>query len=537
MAIMHCRAQMICRSKGRSAVAAAAYRAGEELTDERQGMCHNYSRRKDVVHKNIMAPENTPAWAKDRQRLWNEVEHAEKRSDSQVAREFTLAMPIELTREEQILLLEKFTADECVKRGMVADIVIHDKGAGNPHAHVLLTTRDITPEGFGLKRRDWNPAFAKGQVKDKDKIIDFRASWAEYANAALEKNGIQERIDHRSFAEREIQLIPTIHEGPHVRAMEERGIDTEVGQKNRDIQAINQEIRELAKVIDFEKAKQSIEIKKHAAQLAPHLTQQQMQDIKAVAPIIRGYVSVDRIDERIRIIEEQEAKRQAIGTSMARKDAAMSETIRQMEIQDRRRHGLADLSEKKGIFGQSKRQEQITRLRHGIEDNQAELSDRLKRMDLPATATLDSAKEAQEAYRLRIQEYQADADRQNQDSGEQKSALHLAKDHLQKAENHLPRKDTGKEIYESILEDNPDVTKAAETLDQRYKDQIQRLQQLEQSPKGSTLTPEQQTIIRKEETHLADLASARTRANDALFSGMRRTADHPDRPRTQGRSR
>lgn len=215
MAIFHMRAQVISRSAGRSAIAAAAYRAGERLRDERTGQMHDYSRKAYVEHREIMAPETAPAWMQDRAALWSGVEAAEKRKDAQLAREVHFALPRELDRTERVELIRDFCQREFVARGMIADVAIHNPsgrdGGEQPHAHVMLTTRVLTGEGFGAKDREWN---------DKALYEGWRSGWAEHANRALERVGSRERIDHRSFAERGIDREPEPKLGPKAARLE-----------------------------------------------------------------------------------------------------------------------------------------------------------------------------------------------------------------------------------------------------------------------------------------------------------------------------
>lgn len=226
MAIFHSSSQVIGRSKGKSSVASSAYRSGEKIIDERTGLIHDFRRKKGVVYSNILVPQNAPEWTKKREILWNEVEKIEKRKDSQLAREINLALPIELNREEQIKLLEKYTKENFVDNGMIADIAIHDIEDGNPHAHIMLTMRNITENGFGNKNREWN---------DRKNIELWRENLALTINKALEEKGIKDRVDHRSYKEQGIEKLPTKHEGYVVRAMEKRGIKTNRGNENRKI--------------------------------------------------------------------------------------------------------------------------------------------------------------------------------------------------------------------------------------------------------------------------------------------------------------
>ena len=191
MAIYHFSAQMVSRSTGASAVAGAAYRSGENMTDERTGEQHDYRRRDDLDGVEILTPRDSPAWAQDRAQLWNAVEAAERRKDAQVAREVRVAIPRELRPDDGRALVRDYAQRAFVDRGMVADIACHGGQGENPHAHIMLTTRSISPEGFGQKDRSWNT---------KALLTSWREDWAATANRALERLGHADRIDHRTLA-------------------------------------------------------------------------------------------------------------------------------------------------------------------------------------------------------------------------------------------------------------------------------------------------------------------------------------------------
>jgi Ti-type conjugative transfer relaxase TraA len=199
VAIYHLSAKIVHRAKGQSAVAAAAYRSGSLLREEASGIAHDYTRKRGVEHTEIFAPEGAPDWVFDRQTLWNRIESAEKRKDAQLAREIEIGLPVELTKPEQIALAREFAQREFVAKGMVADLGVHLDNPQNPHAHVLLTTRTLTEEGFGPKNRNWN---------DKRELLGWRRGWAEVTNEHLAKAGLAVRIDHRSYAEQKLGLLP-----------------------------------------------------------------------------------------------------------------------------------------------------------------------------------------------------------------------------------------------------------------------------------------------------------------------------------------
>jgi Ti-type conjugative transfer relaxase TraA len=208
MANYHFSVDIVKRSAGRSSVAAAAYRSGEKLIDFRTGKRYDFRHKDDVTHKTIMLPESAPSWMKDRQALWNYVEQFEKRTDAQLCRDVNFDLPKELTTQQNIELAEKFVKEMFVAKGMVADLAIHTKytsdGSALSHVHVLLTLREVSEQGFGLKNRTWN---------SKDLLQDWRAEWASYANEALSLNGHRERITHLSLAEQGIALEPQVRRG------------------------------------------------------------------------------------------------------------------------------------------------------------------------------------------------------------------------------------------------------------------------------------------------------------------------------------
>ncbi|MGD0819407.1 MAG: Ti-type conjugative transfer relaxase TraA [Desulfomonilia bacterium] len=223
MACYHSTTKIVSRSSGRSAVSAAAYRSREKLYDERQDLTFDYSKKKDLAHAEILLPENAPERMRDRQTLWNEVERAEKRKDAQLAREVELALPKELNLEQQIVLVREYVQAQFVDRGMIADICIH-KSDKNPHVHILLTTREVTPNGFGNKERSWN---------DRANILIWREEWANIQNRKLLESGHDIQVDHRSFEERGIDLEPTTKIGiaakylpkGYLHLQETRGLD------------------------------------------------------------------------------------------------------------------------------------------------------------------------------------------------------------------------------------------------------------------------------------------------------------------------
>jgi hypothetical protein len=249
VAIYHFSAQVLGRGKGRktldgrpktkpdNAVAAAAYRAGEKLRDDREGKAQDYSRKQGVAHREIIVPEGGAAWLADREKLWNLVERMESRADAQVAREINIALPHELTADARRALVQSYIREQFTARGMVADFALHDPvpergdDPRNFHAHIMLTLRQATKAGLHeVKTREWN---------SRELLGEWRSAWQRHANLALERAGQRARIDHRTLMEQRAEAkargdakaamlldrAPEIHVGPRPRAMQGRGAE------------------------------------------------------------------------------------------------------------------------------------------------------------------------------------------------------------------------------------------------------------------------------------------------------------------------
>ena len=249
MAIYHLHLQIITRGAGKSAVAAAAYRSGDALTNENEGTSFDYSRKGGIVHTEILLPDHAPREFAERSLLWNAVEKIETQSNSQLAREINIALPYELSLEQNIALIREYVQRNFIAAGMCADVAIHDPDnkTPNPHAHIMLTMRPLNLDGtWGQKVRkingkrmyttDWN---------ERDKAEVWREAWADAVNAELARQGFAETIDHRSYARQGVEQIPTVHLGVSVTQMERRGIVTDRGNINREIAVTNNQIRQL----------------------------------------------------------------------------------------------------------------------------------------------------------------------------------------------------------------------------------------------------------------------------------------------------
>lgn len=277
MAIYSLNCKIKSGSKGQSVVASAAYQSAEKLFDEADGLTKNYQRKERVLTTGILAPENAPDWVHDRGQLWNHVE-AKEGIKGQYARSWIIALPVELSHQQQEKLLHDFIQKEFVGRGMVADFSIHvDPQNKNPHAHILTTMRAFDKSGrwmrkqksITVKNRNGKPVvigrdksgkriYKKKTVNvvdwnDRQTLEAIRAGWADAANLALEKAGSKERIDHRSNADRGLESLATEHEGYAAREMEKRGAVSERCERNRVIRDLNAAIKEISAQQDAER--------------------------------------------------------------------------------------------------------------------------------------------------------------------------------------------------------------------------------------------------------------------------------------------
>ncbi|MBQ9168168.1 MAG: MobA/MobL family protein [Oscillospiraceae bacterium] len=266
MDFFHSHTKIVSRNKGRSAVAASAYISGTKMENSRDGVTHDYTRKKHVIYTEVMLPPNAPQEYADRSLLWNSVEWNETKANAQLARSIELSLPAELNHEQNIALVRKLVQKLFIDKGMCADVAFHDKGDGNPHVHILLTMRPLTPNGkWGDKSRleyvrdaDGNRIPAKQKRRWKTRKVNttdwddrgnaerWRATAADAINEALREAGFtQGFVDPRSYADQGVQRIPMVHEGPDARAMEKHGIPTEIGENNREIRQQNKLLSQL----------------------------------------------------------------------------------------------------------------------------------------------------------------------------------------------------------------------------------------------------------------------------------------------------
>ncbi|TBF87751.1 Ti-type conjugative transfer relaxase TraA [Rhizobium leguminosarum] len=267
MAIYHLSMKPIARSGGRSAVASAAYRAAERLTNERDGLTHDFSNRQGVEHAEIVLPARSSAhWAMKRSALWNAAERAEKRSDARIAREFEIALPHELTAEQRLALTRAFAADLANRYGAAVDFAIHRPGEGsdirNSHAHLMMTTRQVTEAGLGdktLLERENRWLLANHLPPSQLQLKDLRQAWEHLANTHLERAGLDIRIDNRSHLEAGITIEPTEHVGVHATEINRQGgavsrVRISPQSADRNAETIRRRPDEILKLITNEKS-------------------------------------------------------------------------------------------------------------------------------------------------------------------------------------------------------------------------------------------------------------------------------------------
>ena len=254
----HFKITIVKRSQGQSAVAGAAYQSGERLFSEYDQKTKFYNKKKELVHAGIMLPSHAPPGFADRATLWNAVEAVENQWNSQLARRIVLAFPVEVPKEQYLSMIKEFCQEQFVSKGMIADFAIHDKGDDNPHAHILLTLRAMDEHGrwlpkarkvYDLDENGERIKLPSGRWKShKEDTVDWneqyhaeewRHGWELVQNKYLELAGSPERVDMRSYERQGLDVLPTVHMGAAVSALERKGIETNIGNLNRDIKATN----------------------------------------------------------------------------------------------------------------------------------------------------------------------------------------------------------------------------------------------------------------------------------------------------------
>lgn len=330
MAIYHLSVKPIQRSKGRSATGAAAYRAGICLVDERTGETHDYTRKRGVEHSEIVAPDGEKI---DRSDLWNAAEKAEKRRDGTPAREYELALPEELNHGERRELAREFARHLAQGQGCAVDLAVHAPGRGgdqrNHHVHLLCTTRRYEPGGSLGAKCDVELSDTDRQKKNlsgrKAELEAIREKWGELCNAALERAGSKERVDHRSLTAQGIERQPTVHLGPSANGMERRGVQSERGDLNRGAGEEQSTKKELTT-----EEKMQIGAERMKAQARQWRIEQEQARCRALA--------VEKINQQEKERREREAQEKQ----------AQLEAQRKAQEQQRREQERAERSRRRG---------------------------------------------------------------------------------------------------------------------------------------------------------------------------------------------
>ena len=456
MAIYHLEAKMVSRGAGRSAVAAPAYLSCSRMLNEYDGVQHDYTRKQGLAWQTVFLPDMAPAEWQDREKLWNAVEEAEKTKDSRLAREFVAALPIELSRQQQIELLQNFICEQFVAEGMCADVAIHDTDGHNPHAHILLTVRPLNENGTwqyktekeylcvkdgnerGFTAAEFKSAQAEGWEKQypykvgkkkvymapsaaqahgyvrsgkhpkstrygrqnpisarwnsEEQLLAWREVWATAANRCLELAGHAERIDHRSHAARGLEERPTIHEGVAAQALERRGIISDRCELNQQIKADNALLREL-----------KAEIKKLAdlVALTVPVVAEKLEKLRSKVLILCYQLSHIRVGQK-----QYQETLNVYRSQMARYTGLVQ------QIKDKSKERKALLTEKKTlparkIFKHKELASKIAELTEDLEELRSEKALLLKHLDYAEDAEAETFRKDISALEASLQKLEA----------------------------------------------------------------------------------------------------------------------------------
>lgn len=413
MAIYHLDAKVVSRGAGRSACAASAYMSCSAIYNDYDGVQHDYTRKQGLVWEHVFLPDSAPAEWQDRSVLWNAVEEAEKTKDSRLAREFVVALPVELGKPDWINLLSKYICEQFVSEGMCADAAIHDTDGHNPHAHILLTVRPLNENGtwqhktekeylcvkdgeergvtaaelreaqkdgwekqypykVGKKKEYMTPSAAEALGLERvskyakstkhgrqnpiserwnsdEQLVKWRAAWADEVNTCLERAGLDQRIDHRSFADQGKDEQPTIHEGVIARAMEAKGIVSDRCEINRQIKRDNAMLRQLK--AEFQKLLEAVKntipaiakametlranmiVMAYQVLYAGKLAKMARTEIDRVAPMHKQY------DEIVAKIKEKQKEKRAL--QVKQKDTPLYRPVEHVRLNSQ----IAELTE------------------------------------------------------------------------------------------------------------------------------------------------------------------------------------------------
>ena len=485
MAIYHLEAKVISRGTGRSACAASAYMSCSAIYNDYDGVQHDYTRKQGLVWERVFLPDYAPVEWQDRAKLWNAVEEAEKTKDSRLAREFVVALPIELGKLDWINLLSKFIYQQFVNEGMCADVAIHDTDGHNPHAHILLTVRPLNENGtwqhktekeylcvkggeergftaaefkeaqkdgwekqyqykVGKKKEYMAPSVAEAQGLERAskyakstkygrqnpisarwnsdaQLLLWRAAWADEVNRCLEQKGLEERIDHRSFADQGKDEQPTIHEGVAARAMEKKGIVSDRCEVNRQIKQDNAllrqlkaEVQKLVKAVQdsipalaqaMEKLRANMIVFAYQVLHARHVQNRAQNEIDVFAPLHKQY------DELTAKIKEKQKEKRALQTKQV--ETPLYRPVEHIRLNAQIAEVTEDLEELK-----SEKMRLINRIcvadDEGVKRSKARIEtdrDNLKKAETAEIrATVDLEDAAEEFHKLEAQASKFDPD-------------------------------------------------------------------------------------------------------------------------------
>ena len=485
MAIYHLEAKVISRGTGRSACAASAYMSCSAIYNDYDGVQHDYTRKQGLVWERVFLPDYAPVEWQDRAKLWNAVEEAEKTKDSRLAREFVVALPIELGKLDWINLLSKFIYQQFVNEGMCADVAIHDTDGHNPHAHILLTVRPLNENGtwqhktekeylcvkggeergftaaefkeaqkdgwekqyqykVGKKKEYMAPSVAEAQGLERAskyakstkygrqnpiserwnsdaQLLIWRAAWADEVNRCLEQKGLEERIDHRSFADQGKDEQPTIHEGVAARAMEKKGIVSDRCEVNRQIKQDNAllrqlkaEVQKLVKAVQdsipalaqaIEKLRANMIVFAYQVLHARHVQNRAQNEIDVFAPLHKQY------DELTAKIKEKQKEKRALQTKQV--ETPLYRPVEHIRLNAQIAEVTEDLEELK-----SEKMRLINRIcvadDEGVKRSKARIEtdrDNLKKAETAEIrATVDLEDAAEEFHKLEAQASKFDPD-------------------------------------------------------------------------------------------------------------------------------
>ena len=355
MAIFHISFSNISAGKNRSAIASAAYRSGEKLFDDKEGKSYFYER--SVKPESfILTPDNAPKWASDRQQLWNQVERKDRKANSRYAKEFNVALPVELSQAEQKALLTKYVQANFVNSGMVADVAIHRDHPDNPHAHVMLTNRPFNPDGsWGLKAKtqyikDENgkqlltksgfPKQRKIWLVDwdkKEKIDQWRHNWAVSVNQVLAQKNIPDRISEKSFEDQGIDKVPTQHVG--------------INSKRQSRQAFNQQVKNYRKSKASYKNIQEKAINRgHLDSLSQHFSFNEKRLVKELSQQLKSYIDLEHLDDKARMLFNWKNSlliKQAVGQDVTKQLLTINQQKTSLEQANRLLNKVVDRAIKK----------------------------------------------------------------------------------------------------------------------------------------------------------------------------------------------